>query len=374
MKRLCVYVIYDAQMVINQYVECVLAELKKFATDRIVVCNFEKVKRGMEFVIPYTSKIICRKNLGYDAGAYKEVLLGFLTRKELLEYDELLLTNDSYFAPIYPFDKMFTTMEYACCDFWGITKHPKAHYELIGDFDEHIQSYFICFKKVILHNNSFIKFWEELECTESKEKTILNFEIGISNYLREKGFVGLSYLETLVSLSIFENNANPYNKYGYDLIRDYGIPILKKTNFYGDNQWLRNAYLALYYIEDYTNYNACLITDYLYFYQKRGLLGAYYDFEAMERFVRSHERIFIYGAGVWGHIASDYFDRRGWVYESYVLTRGDGANPSFSTIMIQKTDGFIIAQSIEKTCYEIVDDVGKKCAADQLFLPCFPKK
>ena len=101
MKSLCIYVIYDKPNIVSPYIEKVIQELFKFAQDIYVVCNFEKIADGQQYIEPYAKEIICRKNEGYDAGAYKEALCDYITWENVKKYDELIITNDSYFGPSY---------------------------------------------------------------------------------------------------------------------------------------------------------------------------------------------------------------------------------------------------------------------------------
>lgn len=57
MKRLCIYAIYNKQQKINPYIEAVLRELKKFVDDIIVVCNFDGIAEGGEYIRPYATKV-----------------------------------------------------------------------------------------------------------------------------------------------------------------------------------------------------------------------------------------------------------------------------------------------------------------------------
>lgn len=373
-KRLCIYVIYDKQKKINPYIEPVLRELKRFVTDIVIVCNFDEIAEGKEYILPYAAEIYFRENIGFDAGAYKDALLDFVTWDKALLYEELLLTNDTYFAPIYPFDEMFSRMEDKCCDFWGITRHSKVRLEDMGEFDEHIQSYFLNFKREVFHSESFRRFWNAYQYMPDRVHTIINFEIGISVYLTEKGYKSGAYTDEYCLPYINMQGVNPYIQFAYELIRDGKIPIIKKTNFYGKNRWLINSFTALEYIEQDSEYDVSLIKDYISEYQKKGLIGPYFNFEAMEKFVGEHSDIYIYGYGAWGQITADYFNKRGWRYKCFLVTESKDTNNDvkrFSDIDITKRDGIIIAQEYKDVCEEIIQYIGGRCDRGQIFTPCY---
>lgn len=374
MKRLCIYVIYDKQKKINPYIGAVLRELKKFMDDIIVVCNFGEIAEGMEYIRPYATKVCFRDNIGFDAGAYKDTLIDFITWGKAISYDELLLTNDTYFAPIYPFDNMFHHMENKRCDFWGITRHPKVCIEGFGIFEEHIQSYFLLFKRDVFHSEDFRCFWDKYIYAVDKEHTIVNFEIGINAYLSEKGYKGSAYMDDFCLPFAKITGVNPYRQFAYELIRDSKVPIIKKINFYGKNRWLMNAFMAMEYIEKNTNYDVSLIKRYIYEYQKKGFIGPYFNFEDMGEFVKKHSKIYIYGCGVWGHIVADYLKKMGWEYECFLVTENKNYNTEvkrFADVIIGENDGIIIAQEYRNVCEEIIQYMGERCNADQLFMPCY---
>lgn len=374
MKRLCIYAIYDKQQKINPYIEPVLRELKKFVEDIIVVCNFDKIAAGGEYIRPYAAKVCFRNNIGFDAGAYKDALIDFITWDKALSYDELLLTNDTYFAPIYPFDSMFRHMENKRCDFWGITRHPEVYMEGIGTFGEHVQSYFLLFKRNVFHSEDFRRFWDEYAYAADKEHAIVSFEIGINAYLSEKGYKGSAYTDERCLPFTKIKGVNPYLQFAYELIRDAKVPMIKKADFYGKNRWLMNTFMAAEYIEKNTDYDVSLIKGYISEYQKKGLIGPYFDFEAMGEFVEKHSRIYIYGCGVWGQITADYFKKMGWEYECFLVT--ENTNPDtdakeFADVAIGEDDGIIIAQEYRNVCGEIMQYIGGRCSRRQVFTPCY---
>ena len=64
MKRLGIYVIYDAEGTVDPYIERVLKEIKSYLAHLIVVCNFPKIKKGTGYLEKYADKIVCRDNRG----------------------------------------------------------------------------------------------------------------------------------------------------------------------------------------------------------------------------------------------------------------------------------------------------------------------
>lgn len=235
------------------------------------------------------------------------------------------MINDTYFAPIYPFNNMFEQMESRECDFWGITRSPEVTIEGIGVCIEHIQSYFLNFKTKVFHSEHFRRFWNEYKYSLDKKYTIVNFEIGINTYLVERGHQSCAYMDVCGFWHIDTINVNPYLQYVYELIRDEKVPIIKKTCFYWKNKYLLNTYRTMEYIEKNTDYDVLLVWDHINEYRHKGMLGTYFDFEAMEKFARNHSDIYIYGCGVWGQTATDYLRKMGWGY-SFLVTKKTNMN------------------------------------------------
>ena len=74
MKRLCIYVTYDFENIVDNYIGYMLQELRKLVDCLVVVCNYKEIAGGIEHIQPYVDKIYCRDNVGFDAGAYKDAL------------------------------------------------------------------------------------------------------------------------------------------------------------------------------------------------------------------------------------------------------------------------------------------------------------
>lgn len=373
MKRLCIYVVFDKQKVINRYIGTVLKALKENCTDIVVVCNFKKVREGLKFVIPYTNKIYYRENIGFDAGAYKDIICNEITFNGLENYDELVLSNDTYFAPVYSFSTMFKKMQSQKCDYWGITRRYKGRDEYIGEYGSHVQSYFMCFRSKVIHSQIFKKYWDSLQYAKDKYQAIREFEVGLNKCLCDSNFKWKAYMDVVehtCQLEFNQESINPFTQYAYELIAYYKIPILKKNNFRCDNRWFVKGYRALDFIAENTKYDTSQIIEYVSEYQKNGLMGTYYDLDELEKFVMDHDNIYIYGAGVWGQIIIDYFGYRNWNYKDVVVTSGnkDGIT-TFSSVNLTKNDGIIIAQKHKEKGYEIIDYIRSIDKKVQLFVP-----
>lgn len=162
MKRICIYLTYDQQKVVDRYIGYMLKELKTCVDYLAVVCNETEVIRGKEILEEYADEIFYRENIGFDAGGFKDALFTYLGWEKILQYDELVLVNDSMFGPFRPMVDIFSEMEEKPVDFWGMAKHGASLSENGIYKPELIQSYFWVIRSRMLHSFQFKKFWNNV--------------------------------------------------------------------------------------------------------------------------------------------------------------------------------------------------------------------
>lgn len=372
MKRIGIYVIYDRGGIIDPYIGQVLCELRKHVTRLIVVCNFPKAIVGYEYVGKYADKVLCRKNVGFDAGAYKDGLVQMAEEGELNEFDELLIANDSFYAPIYPFNNLFSKMDKEPCDFWGITRYPGGTYEG-APLPTHVQSYFMVFKTKVLHSIDFYMFWKTLDYPESFVEAVFQFEIKINQYLSDKGYIGMAYTDKGTIENITKFGEISYRKYPLQLVQNAKIPLIKRKAFDFDNDGYANALEALTYIDKRTSYNADLIKNHLRRTSTYVTVSPAYNLVELEEFYYRFKNIYIYGAGGWGTNVAAYFKWKGWDFAGFLVTRrGDEADVTeFDSAEITDEDGIIIAVGKKKIIQEIYKVILRKCGDNQIFMPHF---
>lgn len=372
MKRIGIYVIYDRTGIIDPYIGQVLCELSKYLSRLIVVCNFPKAILGYEYAGKYADEVFFRKNIGFDAGAYKDKLLQMLEERELDKFDELLIANDSFYAPIYPFNNLFSRMEKEACDFWGITRYPGGTYEGTP-LQTHVQSYFMVFKSKILHSIDFYMFWKNLDYPSSFVEAVFRFEIRINQYLLDKGYIGTAYTDIETSGHIIKFGEVPYRKYPLQLIQNAKVPVIKRKAFDFDNDGYVNALEALMHIDKNTNYDVNLIKNHLRRTSTHVTMSPSYNLLELEKFYYRFKNIYIYGAGGWGTNVAAYFKWKGWDFAGFLVTRcDDRVNvKEFDSTEITDEDGIIIAVGKKKIIQEIYINILKKCGDHQVFLPHF---
>lgn len=97
-KRLTIYMTYNKNGIIDDYIVYMLKQLVNVSSDIIVVSN-KKLKQREKEKIGFVSECIERDNEKFDVGAYSQVIKELYDKRQIYEYDELVLINDSVFGP-----------------------------------------------------------------------------------------------------------------------------------------------------------------------------------------------------------------------------------------------------------------------------------
>lgn len=168
--RIAIYLFYDIDGIVDDYVTYYLRGLREVCSKIIVVCNGQINHDGYEKISSVADDIFIRENIGFDGWAFKETIEKKIGYTNLLNYSELIITNNTVYGPLYPFSEMFKKMETSHADFWGATKRfedknaktfqgRKTKYGYIPDF---IPSNFWVIRESLLHSREFRFFWQQL--------------------------------------------------------------------------------------------------------------------------------------------------------------------------------------------------------------------
>jgi len=224
-KRAIVFVHYDRDNLVDDYVYFYLHTLQQHSTHLVFVTTSTLSKEDHQKISTFSSHIIERENIGYDFMSYKVGIASF----DYTQYDELLICNDSVYGPFYPLSTLFEYMKDVPCDFWGITDNHDMAY--------HLQSYFLLFKKRLLLDTAFSTFWDNVKILDNKEEIIEKYEVGLTTYFKEKKFtpaVSIDFkVTTQQKLSIFIKKLTPqkiFHKVKMILKKEYAINRVGKIN------------------------------------------------------------------------------------------------------------------------------------------------
>lgn len=231
MKRLGIYFFWDKDGVVDDYVPYFLEKLKPFCDELCVVVNGTVNNKSHRILKNSCDTLLYRENIGFDSWAYKHAIEHYGYKYIAQNFDELLCCNFTFYGPIFPLSEMFDEMERRDCDFWGITTHPKSDNKLNGTIDvpEHIQSFFVAYKKTILQSEFFENYWKNLKPIENYFDAIVFHEFIQSNYYKSNGFK----IDTYISKEKYNEKLKATNYIAYTLtqIKEDRIPTLKRKIF-----------------------------------------------------------------------------------------------------------------------------------------------
>ena len=214
MKTLAVFSIFDRDGIIDKYILYWMEKLKTVSERLITVVNGPIKEVSMQELKKYCSEIICRGNVGYDAGAYKDVLLEYLGRKEIEQYDSLILCNDTCYGPFEKLQNIICRLSQY--DIGGLKYQDRGCISWIDSF-------FLFFNRRVLLDATFYDYWERI--IDSNEKDIKNiyfaFESKLMNLIIEKGWK--------IGIYSCSENYNVNEASGACIQR--GLPVLKKKAF-----------------------------------------------------------------------------------------------------------------------------------------------
>lgn len=323
--RLAIFSFFDKEGYVDSYVSYLLAELKPLVSRLIVVVNGQMQESGLKTFRKFTDEICIRDNVGFDAGAYKEILVHYLSESELCRYDEVILCNDTFFGPLVPMRDIFEKMEERDCDMWGMDGYLEITFP-------YIQSYFLVFRKKIIQKNLLRDYFSRYveEKTESLYKVYCQFEVGLYDYL--------SRIHSMKS-AVFSNGTmmNPY-QYSYTLVSKYNLVAVKKKAFADWEKHKNNILCTLSYIKYYTHYDVNMILECikrvynweigeiceLEYYEpptERMLPMAIYTETEIANLLGDDE-FYIYGTGFYGHRVYWRFARENPKFKGFIVSDG----------------------------------------------------
>ena len=238
-KRFSMYCFYDKNGIVGEYVFYYLKALKEVSEFLYVIVNGCINENDHAKLLAIANRVDIRENYGYDAYAYKHALNE--CKNLLSEYDELILSNNSFYGPVYPLANVFKHMEKknqpsantSNIDFWGITLHPRINARIndkqkLPYINEHIQSYFLVFNHQVFLSKTFSDFFQNLPPINNFLDAVVLFELELTRVLSEDGHFRYS---SYVDPEKFPD-CNCTIPYPYDLYRDGKTPFIKRKVFF----------------------------------------------------------------------------------------------------------------------------------------------
>ena len=223
-KRIALFAHFDRDGIIDDYVLFYLRGLRG-VVQRILFVSDCELRPGEAAKLDGVAELVFAGRHGeYDFGSWKRAFANLDDRLD--EWDEVVLANDSCYAPIFPFEDVFERMDARPCDVWSPTAT-----EAKGRLD-HLSSYFLVLRRPVLRDPAFREFWTKIEAEPNSGVVVQKYEVGLSKLLLARGFAWAS-LTPIAGSGAFVSNA-----YVHDTLFQQRVSWIKV------NVFKRNSYFA----------------------------------------------------------------------------------------------------------------------------------
>lgn len=294
--RLGIYVFYDKDGVVDDYVVYFLNDLKTVVRDLVVIVNGELTEESGNKLKPITSEVIIRENVGYEMKAYEYVFLDYLTVERQKGYSEIVMCNNSFYGPFIPLQKIFSEMKKVEADYWGMGMTDWGYFKVLPSF-------FVVYRSNIIQTNFLYNYFDKHKRRNITDfyDVVALFEYGLCGALNAGGFKRAVY-ESYDLRWILE--------YPDIYVCDLSFPMLKRK--VAERSTLARMERALEYVK--RNVPQCvnlilsnLSRQYGIDFKSNMLEKDKVDFynpiitmDTIMDFIKRHNDIYIYGAGVLG--------------------------------------------------------------------------
>ena len=191
MRRVLFYLFHDRDGIVDDYVPHKLKALRPFVDHIFVVSNSVLTQQGRDVLEEVADTVLVRENTGWDVGAFTAAMTQFGPER-LAEFDELILMNSTFFAPVYPFAEVFERMDAETVDFWGISSHPEVDpnpfANTTGILEEHLQTHWVTVRRRMFTSLEWQDFWTTMPPLVTYDDVVLNYEARFTAYFSHAGF------------------------------------------------------------------------------------------------------------------------------------------------------------------------------------------
>lgn len=366
MRRIGIFQLYSPFGLIEEYIDNLLDSMKSIVEKLMIVCNSSIADIELQKLLRHTDTILKRKNEGYDAGAYKDILLK-QDKTFWDDWDEIVFFNCTFYGPFFPWTIIFEQMNKKNVDFWGLSRNPgNRRMRKDGKIaPEHLQSYFVVVRKNMFSSSCFWQFWIELKYPQNYYEAVEDFEWHFTSYFKEKGFKYTSWLDVQGYNPMLFKEVDP-SFYPYELLRDYKFPVIKCKSMSIVN--FEQMEKAINYLKNNTDYDIGLVTDHIKHLNSKNMWKPF-SIQTLEKFVNTHAKMYIFGNGRYGKGIERYFQFREWKYVAHVVSHPRHNNEvSLEDLKLCKKDGLIVALG-NVALKEVEEKLTEKFNQDQILFP-----
>lgn len=185
MKRLLLYVHFNKYNRVSSHVYYQLIQMRPLFSRVVFITNSHLSQENQDKLRSQNlmDDFLQRENIGFDFAAWRDGMnhIGF---DNLDSYDIVTVMNDTCFGPLWDVKEHYLSYEKQDeIDFWGLTNNRATK-----QFKEHIQSYFITFKKAVIQSEAFHNFWENIQNHADVQRVIDDYETQVTTTLLDAGF------------------------------------------------------------------------------------------------------------------------------------------------------------------------------------------
>ena len=266
MKRLCLFAGYSQDGLMEDYVIYYVRELAKLA-DVYYMADCEMPKSELDKLTPHVISAQAFRHCKYDFGSWGKLYSHL--QSILNKYDEVILTNDSIFGPLYSLENYFEKMSFSDCSAWSLC------------YNRFMMSFFVVLKPDIFLEKWFADFLTGIRPGIDKNNIVWLYESGMTSlieqhgknidavfkgndikllYRAQKAFIRNGLKNVPVHIRLLTRwRTNKIRLYSddYFILFLLKFPFIKKQAFsFNDNHFHQ---LAPTFIKKYTDYNYGLI-------------------------------------------------------------------------------------------------------------------
>ena len=321
----------------------------KVVKELVIISNGSLSEEAKQIFSRYSNRVYERENKGFDAGAYKDAFTFYLKDEDWHTWDEVIMLNDTFYGPIYPFELLFEKMDKQNIDFWGLTKFENGTWDNGEKIPCHIQGYFLGVRKSMLCSEVFHKFWNDMRYPQVLRDAIQEYEVKFTDWFSKLGYRYVAYTDITENGYIKNVKDNVYFVYTYELIAESKVPVVKRNSLYLINY--SNAKKTLDYIKNNTLYEVGLIKKHINRLDNYNQVKPF-GFKKLYEFCNSFSKIYIYGYGRYGHEIKRYMDDVKLQVEKFVVTKQEynaGDVMTIDELVVDENTGIILAVGAKNT-------------------------
>lgn len=246
MKRLLLYVHFNKYNRVSSHVYYQLTQMRPLFSKVVFISNSQVSEHDYQKLVDLhlMDNFIQRENVGFDFAAWRDGMthVGF---DDITTYDVVTIMNDTCFGPLWDIKDYYLNYEANDqVDFWGLTnnRRTKKSRQTQG-FPEHIQSYFITFKKPVIASSAFRNFWENVKNHTDVQEVINDYETKVTTTFLAAGFRYQTVFDTVNEDTIGMLHPD-FSYYNPTAILNHKVPFIKVKAI--DN----NQHIAPYLLEE----------------------------------------------------------------------------------------------------------------------------